>query len=114
MRKRIASSRFLTAVLCVLGALIGAASLRAQSQPLFQNAALTGSGNTVNATRVPVVTPSGSTLYVDVNLQFNADATGNLTLAAGPTQISLSAAVVSSSFRAGTYVGAAKLFRGME
>jgi len=96
----------------VFGALTGAASLQAQSQPLFQNATLTGSGNAVNATRVPVVTPSGSIVYVDVSLQFNADATGNLTLASGSPQISLSASIVSSSFKAGTYIASSNKLNG--
>ena len=83
-----------------------AVSLSAQSttpSPLFQNATLSGSGNTITATQVPVVTSTG-TVYVNFSLQFNADATGNITVAAGSLVTALAPALISSSFKAGTYV----------
>jgi hypothetical protein len=101
----------------VFAILIGAEfMIHAQSgQPpyiLFQNAALTGSGNTINATRIPVVTASGTTVYEDMALQFTTDANGNLSLAAGFPQIAPSAALLTSNFKAGTYAASSTIFNG--
>jgi len=81
---------------------------RAQTQPpyaLFQNSALTGSGNTINATRVPVVISSSLTIYVDLTIQFNVDSNGNLTLTANYPQVAPSPVLLTGNFKAGTYVG---------
>jgi hypothetical protein len=80
--------------------------------PLFQNATLTGSGNTITATRVPVVVSPTLTIYVDLTLQFNSDSNGNLTLASGFPQIVQSPALLTSNFVAGTYLGPITLFNG--
>ncbi len=64
-------------------ALMGLAEARTPPSALFQNATLTGSANTITATRVPVAISSTLTIYVDIAKQFTADANGNLTLAAG-------------------------------
>lgn len=79
---------------------------------LFQNAVLTGSGNTINATRIPVITQSGVPVYLNMTLQFNVDNNGNLTLANGFPQVSASAALLTSNFKAGTYVGASTILSG--
>jgi hypothetical protein len=84
----------------------------AQPAPLFQNATLTGSGNTITATRVPVVLSATLIIYVDVTLQFNSDNNGNLTLASGFPQISPSASLLTGNFTAGTYLGPTTLFNG--
>ena len=87
----------------------------AQSQTpstMFQNSTLTGSGNTINATRVPVVISSTLTIYVDMTMQFNVDSNGNLTMASGYPKIASSPTVLSGNFKAGTYVAPSTLFNG--
>ena len=79
---------------------------------LLQNATLTASGNTINAARIPVVTASGVTVYLDMALQFNTDANGNLTLATGYPRINGSTALLTSNFTAGTYVGPSTFLNG--
>jgi hypothetical protein len=64
---------------------------------------LTGSGNTVTATLIPVVTSTGGVVYKDVTLQFVADAAGNLTLASGFPKVVPSATFITSTFKAGRY-----------
>jgi hypothetical protein len=78
----------------------------------FQYAALTGSGNTITATQVPVVLASGVTVYENVTLQFNSDANGNLTLASGFPQVIPAPTLLSSSFKAGNFVGPSTLLSG--
>lgn len=87
----------------------------AQSQTpsaMFQNSTMTGSGNTINATRVPVVISSTLTIYVDMTMQFNADSNGNLTMVAGYPRIVPSATLLTGNFKAGTYVAPSTKFNG--
>jgi hypothetical protein len=79
---------------------------------LFDQATITGSGNTITATLVPVVVSPGLTLYLNMTLQFNVDANGNLTLAPGFPQVVQAPTLLGSSFRAGTYVGPSTLLNG--
>ena len=90
------------------------ASAQAPNPPyaLFQNAAITASGNTINATRVPVVTQSGVPVYVDVAIQFSVDNNGNLSIASGFPQFTPSPALLTSQFRPGTYAGPSTLLGG--
>jgi hypothetical protein len=92
--------------------LVARAQSPAPPYAFFQNATLTGSGNTLNATRVPVVTHPGQTEYVDLALEFSADTSGKLTLAPGFPQISLSMSLLVSNFKAGTYVASSTLLGG--
>ena len=88
---------------------------RAQSQPpsvMFQNSTLTGSGNTINATRVPVAISSSLTVYVDITMKFDVDSNGNLTVSAGHPQIAPSPTLLTGSFVAGKYVGPSTKFNG--
>ncbi len=78
---------------------------------LFQFSSLIGSGNSITATLVPVVTSTGAIVYKNVTLQFNVDASGNLTLAS--TQIAPSVTPITSSFRPGRYVGPSTIYSGM-
>lgn len=80
--------------------------------PQFQYAALTGSGNIITLTRVPVVTSSGQTVYQDITLQFDNDGNGNLTLTNGFPMFALSPGLQVSSFQAGKYIGPASLANG--
>lgn len=79
---------------------------------LFQQATLTGSGNTINATHIPVVTASGVTVYVNLAMQFNVDANGNLTLSSGFPQVTPFPAPLTSGFVAGKYAGPSTVLNG--
>jgi hypothetical protein len=91
-----------------------AASAQAPNPPyaLLQNAAITASGNTINATRVPVITQSGVPVYVDVAIQFNVDNNGILSLASGFPTFTQSPALLTSQFKAGTYAAPSSLLGG--
>lgn len=79
---------------------------------LFDQATLTGSGNTITATQIPVVTSSGAIVYLSATLQFNVDANGNLTIATGYPQISAAPTIITGGFKAGTYVGPSTVLGG--
>jgi hypothetical protein len=79
---------------------------------LFQYSSLTGSGNTITATQVPVAAASGSTMYVNLSIQFDVDSSGNLTLSPGFPQISPSPSLIVSSFTAGRYTGPSTIYSG--
>ncbi len=80
--------------------------------PQFQYAAMTGSGNTITLTRVPVVTSSGQTVYQDITLQFDNDGNGNLTLTSGFPMLAPSPSLEVSSFQTGKYVGPGSVANG--
>jgi hypothetical protein len=75
----------------------------------FQNATITSTTNTINATRVPAVDGQGGVHYWDVNLAFNTDSGGNLTLASGSPVITPSASTNSDGFVAGTYTNGSEM-----
>lgn len=77
----------------------------------FQYSTLTGSGDTITATRLPVVTSSGITYY-NITLFFDVDSSGNLTLAAGYPHVIKSPTPVVSNFLAGKYVGPSTIYSG--
>ncbi|HLJ51197.1 MAG TPA: hypothetical protein VKU01_34550 [Bryobacteraceae bacterium] len=79
---------------------------------LFERSALTGSGNTVTATQVPVVIAPGVTIYVNLTMKFNVDSNGNLTLAAGFPQVVPAPTLIASGFRAGNYAGPSNILSG--
>ncbi len=88
----------------------GAASEQAATAPvppyaLFEYSTLTGSGNTITATWVPVVNSAGNTSYKNVTLLFDVDASGNLTIAPGYPKVIQTPPPLVTSFRAGKYVG---------
>jgi len=95
-------------------ALAFACVVHAQTPPaaLFQNATLTSSGSTITATRVPVMISSTLIIYVDMTMQFNADANGNLTMAPGFPQIVPSPTLLAGNFKAGNYVAPSTMFNG--
>ena len=80
---------------------------------LFQYATLTGSGNTINGTWVPVVTSSGQVVYKHIVLRFNVGALGGLALASGYPQVLPSPPQLASSFRTGKYVGPSNIYSGL-
>jgi hypothetical protein len=79
---------------------------------LMEHSTLTGSGNTISATHIPVVTTSGVTVYVNLTMQFNADANGNLTVASGYPQVTPAPTLLISSFMAGKYTGPSAILGG--
>jgi hypothetical protein len=78
---------------------------------LFQYSTLTGAGNAVVASWVPVVTTHG-TVYKNVTLLFAADDSGNLTLVPGYPQVGPAPAVLIANFKAGKYVGPSVILSG--
>jgi len=86
---------------------------RAQTSPytMFQYSTLTGSGNTITANWVPVVTANG-TIYENVTLLFDVDSSGNLTIAPGYPQMVMAQLPRVTSFQAGTYVGPSSIYGG--
>jgi hypothetical protein len=80
--------------------------------PQFQYAALTGSGNIITLTRVPVITSGGQTVYQDVTLQFDNDGSGNLTLSSGFPLFAPSPSLQVSSFQTGPYAGPGSVANG--
>ncbi len=101
------ATRLVTFVMIVAAVWVFVAQAQAPTPPYaeFQYASLTGSGNTITATQVPVVLVGGVTVYENVTLQFNSDANGNLTLAPGFPQIIPAPTLLTGSFKAGSYVG---------
>jgi hypothetical protein len=71
---------------------------------LFQYSTLTGSGNSITAGWIPIVTAKG-TIYKNLTLLFNVDSSGNLTLATGYPHVIPSPPPVVYSFKAGKYIG---------
>jgi hypothetical protein len=112
MTKKVLTSWCATAMAMSVGATMNVARAQTTPAPLFQNATLTGSGNTITATRVPVMLSTTLIVYVDVTLQFTSDSNGNLTLATGFPQYAPSASLLTPSFKAGTYLGPSTLFGG--
>lgn len=106
--------RLVTFMTCFAAAWVSVAIAQTPQPPyaLFQQATLTGSGNTITATQIPVVTSSGAIVYLSATVQFNVDANGNLTISSGFPQITPAPTVISGSFKAGTYVGPSTVLGG--
>ena len=79
---------------------------------LFQYSTMTGSGSTITASRVPVVTAAGNTIYKNVTIQFDVDSDGNLTLSPEYPKLSDAPPLVVSSFKAGSYIGPGSILNG--
>src|SRR5580692_8553620 len=92
---------------CLLALTGSAFVVDAQTPPyaLFQYSTLTGTGNTITATQVPLVIATGVTVYVNLTLQFAVDSSGNVTIVSGYPQEIPAPTVVISDFKAGTYAG---------
>ncbi|HUB80591.1 MAG TPA: hypothetical protein VMB03_17425 [Bryobacteraceae bacterium] len=95
----------------VMTGLIHLAQAQGTSTPMFQNATITGSGNAITATRVPVLLSTSLVVYVDVTIQFNADQNGNLSISGSPT-FAQSATPITGNFVAGTYLAPNTMFNG--
>ena len=65
---------------------------------LSQYSTMTGSDSTITASRVPVVTAAGNTIYKNITIQFDVDSDGNLTLSPENPKISDAPPLVVSSF----------------
>lgn len=77
---------------------------------LFQYSSLTGSGNTINLTRVPTVNSSGVTSYYDVTITFTVSSSGQLAIAS--SQFTPSPNLITAGFKAGPYVGPSTVLSG--
>jgi hypothetical protein len=110
MNSRRRTARFATCIMTFAASTIAA---HAQTPPyvLFQNSTLTGSGNTINATFLPVVLSTG-TIYENVTIQFDVDSQGNLTIAPGFPQVVKSPIFLTSKFMPGEYVGPSTILGG--
>ena len=110
MNSRRRTARFATCIMTFAASTIAA---HAQTPPyvLFQNSTLTGSGNTINATFLPVVLSTG-TIYENVTIQFDVAADGTLTIAPGYPQVVKSPVFITSKFVPGTYVGPSTILGG--
>jgi hypothetical protein len=91
---------------------IAAAQTPQPPYSLFQYASLTGSLNTVSATHIPVVTAAGAIRYVNMLLQFDVDANGNLSISPGFPQFLPAPAVQVSALTAGRYAGPGTVYSG--
>ena len=100
------------AILIVGGVIVARAQTQGGPYSLFQFATLTGSGNTITATRIPVVNGAGKTAYKNMTLQFDVDSDGNLMPSSGFPQLFDAPALLVSSFKAGSYIGPASVLGG--
>lgn len=94
------------------GVLVVHAQVPTPPYALFQYASLTGTGNTITATQIPVVTTTGVTVYENLTIQFNVDANGNLTISPGFPQAIPAPTLLTSGFKAGTYAGPSTVLGG--
>jgi hypothetical protein len=92
-------------VLVPLTALIGHAQNLQPPYALLQYSSLTGSGNTITATEIPVVAANGMTVYVNLVIQFNVDTNGVLSIAPNYPALTPAPTILTSGFRSGTYLG---------
>jgi hypothetical protein len=100
LRRRVARFATMFALFTSLGA--GAASAQAPPYALMQDSTLTGTGNTINVTQLPVVLSTG-TIYVDLTILFDVAADGTLTVAPGyPIQVA-APSTIDDGFMAGNY-----------
>jgi hypothetical protein len=102
------SMRLATFVIGCTTAWIAVARAQTPQPPyaLFEYSTVTGSGNTITATNIPVVIGTGPTIYVNLVTQFDVDSSGNLTVSYGfPQVFPAPTPLLVSSFIAGKYVG---------
>jgi hypothetical protein len=90
--------------LVLIAALSTASAFGQTPAASFQNATLTGAGNAITASWIPVTTSKG-VVYVNLTLQFNADDSGNITVADGFPQQAPSPMPLVTAFMPGTYDG---------
>lgn len=101
------------AVLVVTAAgLAGVSHAQAPPYALTQYANLTGSGDTITAAWVPVVTTSGTVLK-NVTLLFEVDAAGNLTIAPGYPKVVPVQPPIVTGFKNGPYHGPGTVLSGL-
>ena len=91
---------------------IGCAFAQTPPYALLQYSSLTGTGNTITATQVPLVIANGVTVYVNLTFQFAVDSNGVVTLVPGYPQEIPAPTILSSDFKGGTYVGPSTILSG--
>lgn len=79
---------------------------------LFQYATLVGSGNSLTASRIPVVVAAGNTIFKNITIRFDVDPDGNIILSPDYPQISDAPPLQVSSFKAGSYIGPGSILGG--
>ena len=92
--------------------LVPAIAFGATPNSQFQYSALSGSTNTIVASRVPVVTATGAVVYKDIRLLFVTASDGKLVLAPGYPSVENSPNLVVSAFKPGNYVGPSTILGG--
>lgn len=100
--------------LCLSLAWVGVTRAQPKDAPyaLFQSATITGAGNTITASRIPIVIAPGNTIFKNLTIQFDVDPDGNLTIASEYPQIFDAPALQVSTFKAGSYTGPGSVFDG--
>jgi hypothetical protein len=78
----------------------------------LQYATVTGSGNSIIASRVPVLNSKGQVIYQDITIQFDVDQDGNVTLTSGYPTMALSPNVQTAAFQPGKYIGPSSILKG--
>jgi hypothetical protein len=93
------------AVLIGLSTCAAGSALGATPTIYTEDATITGAGDVVTATRIPVQTSTGSILYYDVTTTFGVTSAGALSVLS--TTIAPAASPIISNFQAGTYASPA-------
>lgn len=79
---------------------------------LFQYATVVGMGNSLSVARIPVVVPTGNTIFKDLTIRFDVDPDGNLTISPDNPEVFDSPTLQVSSFKAGSYIGPGSILGG--
>ena len=88
------------------------ASTPVSNYTLFQDSTITASGGTISLLRVPV-SLNGSIFYDDITITFAVDSQGRVGLVTGYPYVRVSTPPpITSSFKAGKYVGPATILGG--
>jgi hypothetical protein len=101
----------LATIFMIFTAAVFVAGAETPPYALLQYSTLTGSGNTITAAWVPVVTSKGTT-YQNITLLFDVSAEGVVTLASGYPVVVPAPTNLVSSFKAGNYVGPSTILSG--
>jgi hypothetical protein len=95
-----------------LGAVYGSSAGAATPTPYLQDSTIVGSGATLTITNVPVQTSTGSIVYKDITIVFDAAVGGHLSIAAGYPQEQPAISPILSNFVAGNYAGPPTFVKG--
>lgn len=102
----------LVGIILGLGGVNGSSAGAATPTPYLQDSTIVGSGATLTITNVPVETSTGSLVYKDLTILFDASTTGHLSIAAGYPQEQPAIMPILSNFVAGNYAGPPTFVKG--